>query len=111
MFGYEPADGVTRYAIQAPNDINRYYAGLQKGELGFGVAPERIPGIQILDSGMSGPVMTPMKVAENLMTPLVVAAQVPASVENHNNLMSENVAINGSALKDVRALLAVTDGR
>lgn len=107
MYGYEPAENVTRYAIQAPNDVNRIYAGQQAWEVGFGVAPESIQGIHILDSGMTGLPMNPSiaQLETVLAGPLAVPMQVPASVENHINLMSDEESINGSALHNVQRLL------
>jgi len=97
---------VTRYSIQAPNDINRYYAGERAWEVGFDVAPEKIPGIRVLDSGMSGLPISPTaaKLEGAVFWPMVVA-QVPASVISHTNLMSDDVATNGAALYSVQQIL------
>ena len=99
-------DSVTRYSIQAPNDINRYYAGERAWEVGFDVAPEKIPGIRVLDSGMSGLPISPTaaKLEGAVFWPMVVA-QVPASVISHTNLMSDDVATNGAALYSVQRIL------
>ncbi|MBG0717141.1 hypothetical protein G3N18_03440 [Microbacterium sp. 2C] len=107
MYGYEPANDVARYAIQAPNDINRIYAGQQAWEVGFGIAPEQIPRITILNSGMSGLPMNPMTVSmeASLAGPLAVAAQIPASVDNHIDMMSDDLSVNGTSLRSVRELL------
>ena len=97
----------TRYAIQAPNDVNRIYAGQQAWEVGFGVAPESIRDIQILDSGMSGLPMNPSiaQIETAVAGPLAVPMQVPAGVENHINLVSDEESVNGSALHNVQRLL------
>ena len=107
MNGYEPDDTITRYAIQAPNDVNRIYAGQQAWEVGFGVAPESIPGIHILDSGMTGLPMNPTiaSLETSLVSPLAVPLQLPAAVDNHTNLMSDNVLVNSNALFSVQQVL------
>ncbi|WP_285137010.1 hypothetical protein [Microbacterium sp. lyk4-40-TSB-66] len=95
--GYAPADGTTYYSAQGPDDINRYYAGLQLGPLGFGEGPESFGGVQIVNSGLPG--TNPAHVA--LGVPLVVAA----SVEHHNALMSDDEEVNGTVLNAVNQLL------
>lgn len=100
---------VARYAIQAPNDINRYYAGVQLWEVGFGVAPERIPGIRVLDSEMGGIPVNPL--VASLEGPASLALQAPWSVENHINLMSDDESVNGAALHHVQSLLETGGGR
>ncbi|APZ35618.1 hypothetical protein BOH66_16300 [Microbacterium aurum] len=113
MYGYEPADNVTRYAIQAPNDVNRIYAGQQAWEVGFGVAPESIRGINILDSGMSGLPINPTiaQLETAVAGPLAVAVQVPAGVESHINLMSDDESVNGTSLRNVRQILSELGSR
>lgn len=107
--GYEPSQNVAPYAIQAPNDINRYYAGVQLWEVGFGVAPERIPGIRVLDSEMGGIPVNPL--VASLEGPASLALQAPWSVENHINLMSDDESVNGAALHHVQSLLETGGGR
>lgn len=111
-FGYEPAPDVIRYAIQAPNDINRYYAGLQAWEVGFGVAPESIPGINVLDSGQSGlPINAAIAQVElGVGGPLAVAVQIPDSVSNHIDTMSDDIQKNAASMREVQRLLAGTAG-
>lgn len=111
-FGYEPAPDVIRYAIQAPNDINRYYAGLQAWEVGFGVAPESIPGINVLDSGQSGlPINAAIAQVElDVGGPLAVAVQIPDSVSNHIDTMSDDIQKNAASMREVQRLLAGTAG-
>lgn len=112
-YGYEPAPDVTRYAVQAPNDINRYYAGMQAGEVGFGVAPESIPGITILESGQSGLPMNPQIAGIELAVggPLAVGVQIPDSVSNHIDTMSDDPSVNGSTLRQVKRILSEVQGK
>jgi hypothetical protein len=95
--GYEPSRDTTYYAAQSPDDINRYYAGVQLGPLGFGVGPESIAGVRIVDSGLPG--VDPAHLV--LGAPLVVAD----SVEHHNALMSDDERINGKVLNSMKQLL------
>ncbi|MGN7967796.1 hypothetical protein [Microbacterium sp. 22296] len=95
--GYVPSDGTTYFSAQGPDDINRYYAGLQLGPVGFGVGPESIGGVKTLDSGLPG--TDPAKLT--LGVPLVVAD----SVAHHNALMSDDESINGKVLNSVKYLL------
>lgn len=112
-YGYEPAPDVTRYAVQAPNDINRYYAGMQAGEVGFGVAPESIPGITILESGQSGLPMNPQIAGIEVAVggPLAVGVQIPDSVSNHIDTMSDDPSVNGSTLRQVKRILSEVQGK
>lgn len=95
--GYVPSNGTTYYSAQAPDDINRYYASLQLGPLGFGEGPESFDGVQIVDSGLPG--INPANAA--LGAPLVVAD----SVAHHNALMSDDERVNGTVLNAVNQIL------
>ncbi|MBB3158642.1 hypothetical protein FHS07_002338 [Microbacterium proteolyticum] len=95
--GYEPLDGTTYYSAQGPDDINRYYAGLQLGPLGFGEGPESFEGVRLVESGLPG--INPANVA--LGVPLIVAE----SVEHHNALMSDDERVNGTVLNAVNQIL------
>lgn len=95
--GYEPSRDTTYYAAQSPDDINRYYAGVQLGPLGFGVGPESIAGVRTVDSGLPG--VDPAHLV--LGAPLVVAD----SIEHHNALMSDDERINGKVLNFMKQLL------
>lgn len=95
--GYTMDPHTTYFSAQGPDDINRYYAGIQAGPLGFGVRPESLDGVNIVDSGLPG--IDPAKVA--LGFPLVVAD----SVAHHNALMSDDEAVNGRVLNSVKHIL------
>lgn len=95
--GYTVSPETSYYSVQGPDDINRYYAGLQAGPLGFGVRPESFDGVGVMDSGLPG--VNPAKVA--LGAPLVVAD----SVAHHNALMSDDEEINGKVLNSVKQIL------
>lgn len=95
--GYAPSDGTTYYSAQSPDDINRYYASMQLGPLGFGDGPESFDGVQVVDSGLPG--INPANVA--LGAPLVVAD----SVAHHNALMSDDESVNGTVLNAVNQIL------
>ncbi|MDQ1215472.1 alpha/beta hydrolase [Microbacterium arborescens] len=100
------------FAAQAPDDINRYYAGFQAGDIGYGVAPEEFDGIKIIDTGVS-----PAETVDNLRrigfhatSPTGIVA-LPAtiellarSVEHHNWLMTSNEETNGPVLRSVQQL-------
>lgn len=94
---YAPSSNTEYYAAQAPDDINRYYAGLRIGNVGFDIAPERIPGVQIVETGLPG--FDLWKVAGS--SPLVVKD----SVEHHNALMSDDERTNGDVLRFVKKKL------
>lgn len=95
--GYTVAPVTDYYAAQGPDDINRYYAGLQAGPLGFATRPEAFDGVRIIDSGLPG--FEPAKIA--LGTPFVVAD----SVAHHNALMSDDEQVNGKVLNSVKHIL------
>ena len=95
---YTPAPETRYYAAQAPDDINRYYAGLSLANLGFGVPPESFPGVQIVDTGLPG------LDRRNLVIGGPVGI-VSDSVEHHNALMSDNELVNGPVLRSVKSLL------
>lgn len=94
---YEPSPDTTYYAAQSPDDINRYYAGRRVGYVGFDIPPEQFPGVQIVDSGLSGVDLWKLAGA----SPLVVKD----SIEHHNALMSDDENVNGRVLKAVRRIL------
>lgn len=111
--GYRPVSGTSYYAAQAPNDINRYYSGVQIAEVGFATTPESIPGIHVLDTGLSGPRMDPGALVRQTQGSLIgavvaLAAQLPASVENHNTLLSADDRRNADVLKSVAGVLRDT---
>ncbi|MCO7202027.1 hypothetical protein NH287_00650 [Microbacterium sp. CnD16-F] len=93
--GYRPVSGTTYYAAQAAEDVNRYYAGFQVGDIGYGVGPEDIPGVIVLDPGY----------AEEQATGSV-GAMLMQGLDLHNRLFSGDGHTNGTVLKDVRLLLA-----
>ncbi|MDQ1076585.1 MULTISPECIES: hypothetical protein [Microbacterium] len=100
---YTP-DPQTRYfAAQAPDDINRYYAGLSLADLGFSVPPESFPGVQIVDTELPG--LNPRNVI--IGGPVGILSD---SVEHHNALMSDDESINGPVLYSVYSLL-LTQGK
>lgn len=102
---YEPHPGTTYFAAQATDDINRYYAGLGVGPLGFTVAPESIPGVHVVDSGIPGPDW-PAVVGYGLTgNPFYVPGIVADSVDHHQVLMSDDERVNGTVLDTVRSIL------
>ncbi len=106
---YEPHPGTRYFATQAVDDINRYYAGIGLGPVGFTVAPETIAGVEIVDSGLPGPDV-PI-VLEYLYTqnPGALVGIVRDSVQHHTALMSSDESINGAVLDAVRSLLDERD--
>lgn len=102
---YEPHPGTQYFATQAIDDINRYYAGVGLGPLGFTVAPESIPGVHIVDSGLPGP--KPGLVAEYVYTqnPGALVGIVRDSVDHHTALMGSDESINGKVLNQVAQTL------
>lgn len=91
--GYTTVPGTAYYATQAKDDINRYYAGFQMGDIGYGIGPEEFPGITIVDPGFSEkPTGT-------------VTAMLAEGLTLHNRLFSGDGSANGTVLKDVRLLL------
>jgi hypothetical protein len=100
---YAPVPETRYFAAQAPDDINRYYAGLRLADLGFDVPPESFPGVRIVDSGLPG--VNPRN--------LIIGGPadiVRDSVEHHNALMSDDERINGKVLNSVSSLL-LTKGK
>lgn len=93
--GYQPIAGTTYYAAQAAEDVNRYYAGVQVGDIGYGIGPEDIPGVIVVDPGYSE------KEASGS-----VGAMLLQGLDLHNRLFSGDGRTNGTVLKDVRLLLA-----
>jgi hypothetical protein len=93
--GYQPVAGTAYYAAQAAEDVNRYYAGFQVGDIGYGVGPEEIPGVVIVDPGYTEEQATGS-----------VGAMLMQGLDLHNRLFSGDGRTNGTVLKDVRLLLA-----
>ncbi|KSU55193.1 PspA/IM30 family protein [Microbacterium enclense] len=94
---YTPSADTAYFSAQGPDDINRYYAGLQLGPFGFGTRPESISDVNIVASGLPG--VDPLNVA--LGAPFVIAA----SVDHHNRLMSDDEEVNGTVLNTVNQIL------
>ena len=103
---YEPHEGTTYFATQALDDINRYYAGVGVGPIGFTVRPESIPGIHIVDSGLPEPDVALLAEYAYSSNPGALVHIVHDSVTHHTALMSDDERVNGSVLKAVRNLLA-----
>lgn len=106
---YDVAAGTTYFAAQAPDDINRYYAGLRSGPLGFDVPPESFPGVTVVPTGLPG--VDPLTVwtaglPGSLSGPLLIRD----SVDHHVALMSDDEDVNGKVLSAVRALLKQAGG-
>ncbi|MDF2991781.1 MAG: hypothetical protein K0S37_2295 [Microbacterium sp.] len=95
---YTPAPDTRYFAAQAPDDINRYYAGLRLADVGFDVPPESFPGVQIADTGLPG--LNPA----NLLIGDSVGI-VADSIDHHNALMSDDESVNGPVLRSVKSLL------
>ncbi len=102
---YQPHPDTLYFATQASDDINRYYAGLGAGPLGFTVRPESIPGVQIVDPGLPDPNVA--AVAGYVMTqnPLYLPGIVADSVAHHTALMSGDERVNGTVLDAVRSII------
>uniref|UniRef100_UPI0003B76F7D hypothetical protein n=1 Tax=Microbacterium sp. B19 TaxID=96765 RepID=UPI0003B76F7D len=92
---YEPHPGTQYFATQAIDDINRYYAGVGLGPLGFTVAPETIPGVHIVDSGLPAPNIPQLVDLGMTRDPGVLVSIVRTSVQHHTALMSSDESING----------------
>ena len=103
---YEPNPDTAYFATQAPDDINRYYAGIGLGAVGFTVAPETIPGVQIVDSGIPG--FDPVTVSLSVLTngPEYLTDMISRSVGHHSVLMSDDESVNGKVLNQVKEMLA-----
>lgn len=97
---YETSDGTMYFATQADDDINRWYAGLGAGALGFTVRPESFEEVTILDSGL--PDLNP---GPFIAGPYALPGAVARAVEHHNALMSDDVAVNGVTMNNVRNIL------
>jgi hypothetical protein len=95
---YTPAPETRYFAAQAPDDINRYYAGLRLADLGFGVPPESFPGVRVVDTGLPGLNPSNLLVGDS-------AHIVADSIDHHNALMSDDESINGPVLYSVYSLL------
>ncbi len=92
--GYETVAGTAYYASQATEDVNRYYAGFQVGDVGYGVGPEEFRGITIVDPGFTED------------APSAGGAMLWRGLDLHNRLFSGDETSNGTVLRDVRLLLA-----
>lgn len=117
--GFQANPDTKYFSAQAPDDINRYYGGLQLGGVGYGVGPEEFADIQLIDTGVS-----PEEAEENLRQ-IAIAAAVPgagiaalpavadlvaSSIEHHNWLMSSDESLNGPILRSVRRELLSLGG-
>lgn len=107
---YEPHDGTVYFATQAADDINRYYAGIGIGPVGFSVAPESIPGVHIVDSGLPGPDIAMLAEYAYTSNPGALVNIVHDSVEHHTALMSDDERVNGKILRQVAQTLRRAGG-
>jgi hypothetical protein len=95
---YTPAPETRYFAAQAPDDINRYYAGLRLADLGFDVPPESFSGVRVVDTGLPG--LNPLNLLVGDSAHIVAD-----SIDHHNALMSDDESINGPVLYSVYSLL------
>lgn len=102
---YEPHAGTAYFAAQAIDDINRYYAGLGAGPLGFTVAPEKIPGVHVVDSGIPGPDWPAVVGYSFTGNPVYLPGLIGDSVDHHQALMSDDERVNGNVLDAVKSIL------
>ncbi|SIR46227.1 hypothetical protein [Microbacterium sp. RURRCA19A] len=107
---YEPHPDTTYFAAQAPDDINRYYAGVGFGPVGFSVAPESFPGVHVVNTGIPG--FDPFAVTATAVTgqPFYLPRIIDQSIDHHSALMSDDESINGKVLNQVKQTLALGGG-
>ncbi len=97
---YETSDETMYFATQADDDINRWYAGLGLGPLGFTVRPESFEGVRILDSGLP-----PLNPGPFIAGPYALPGAIAIAIEHHNALMSDDTDVNGVTMNNVRNIL------
>lgn len=121
--GFQTNRDTEYFAAQAPDDINRYFAGLQLGDVGYGIGPEEFDGIQIIDTGVSADAAAKNieQIRRSLASPLTASTAgitiwpatgelVARSVEHHNWLMSDDRAVNAPVLDSVQDKLFYLGG-
>lgn len=97
---YTTSDRTMYFATQADDDINRWYAGLGAGPLGFTVRPESFEGVKVLDSGLP-----PLNPGPFIAGPYALPGALGLAVEHHNALMSDDVKVNKVTMNNVRNIL------
>ncbi|MDF2583717.1 alpha/beta hydrolase [Microbacterium arborescens] len=117
--GFQTSADTKYFAAQAPDDINRYYAGIQVGDVGYGVGPEEFAGVEIVDTGVptQGATDNLRDISFGLALPgawptaaFATANLISDSVTHHNYVFSANVSLNGPVLDHVRQQLAGIGG-
>lgn len=99
-----PSLSTERYAIQAPDDINRHLDEMQFFNWGYSLRANEANGFTELDSGIPG---SPAWVQAGYVVspPIAAVGDILSGLDHHNQIISGDVEQNGQVLKTVQSLL------
>ncbi|GAA3642970.1 hypothetical protein GCM10022200_28570 [Microbacterium awajiense] len=96
--------GTDYYAMQAPNDINKNFDGIEVGNWGYAITPTAENGFAELETGLPG--TSPLVAVAAPISPTVaLSIEAANQVENHNRIMSGDMTLNGTVLRRIQQIL------
>ena len=101
---WQPQPGTDYYAMQAPNDINKNFDGVQVENWGYAITPTESNGITELPSGIPGTSPATL-VAGAVSPPLGIYLEGSSQLEHHNQIISGDMERNATVLRRIRQIL------
>lgn len=96
--------GTEYFAMQAPNDINKNFDGVQAWNWGYAIKATEQNGFTELDSGINGTSPTVWGVGA-VSPPIALAMEASSQLEHHNQIISGDVSENRTVLNEIRRIL------
>lgn len=101
---WQPQPGTDYYAMQAPNDINKNFDGVQVENWGYAITPTEGNGITELPSGIPG--TSSATLLAGVVSPaLGIYLEGSSQLEHHNQVISGNPNRNSTVLRNIRDIL------
>lgn len=103
-YDWRSQPGTDYYAMQAPNDINKNFDGIQAWNWGYAIKATEQSGFTELDSGIDGTSSLVWGVGA-ISPPVALAVEASSQLEHHNQIISGEVKDNETVLYEIRRIL------
>ncbi|MGC0368982.1 alpha/beta hydrolase [Microbacterium sp. SLBN-111] len=103
-YDWRSQPGTEYYAMQAPNDINKNFDGIQAWNWGYAIKATEQNGFTELDSGIDGTSPAVWGVGA-VSPPIALAMEASSQLDHHNRIISGDVTENGTVLYEIRRIL------
>jgi hypothetical protein len=103
-YDWRSQPGTEYFAMQAPNDINKNFDGVQAWNWGYAIKATEQNGFTELDSGIDGTSPTVWGVGV-VSPPVALAMEASSQLEHHNQIISGDVNENRTVLNEIRRIL------